>query len=774
MRLGTELLQADDTAFSQTEDTELFTRERRDDGEDEIPGSIVNEVALNQERAREELRRIGLVNWGSIMRASVRTFRYGQFGAIGGKNNLYFAVTGKRLGGKQRFGSDQRREIADALYPATQESREVSDKEHRSYCRKKARRALQAGGYGTWMQLAYAGVEEFKVTQFPGVGTASDLYFLTTGEHIGKRRCLTEKHLWAMADLLYPDESLSYRDDCIAAIRDVFPSRQTMQDVSVRSFEARQFGSIGNARFLYRVLTGQHIGRSVMMSRLHVDELQDIVFGSRAEQESVLSDVDLYRRNLGDARIQSERKQHLKAMELIEKREKFREAVLTTGYGMHAALRMFQKIRESGIRRMQRWTDFPDKKNTQANWQTMQRVAAQLESALHPATDGGATLPSAPEVHMLLGEVRLSMEKVSEIMHDMEALTDRMRTYSSSWDAPESCRDLQLLVTEAGGTSPPAFVACVEQIRRIYDEWQHVRHELFLANAAIVLSMAGEYRENILSKMELTSEGNEGLLHALDTFRSIPGVQLTTHLGWQINKRIRMAMRKERRAGKMEHPEDWLHEQADDDHVGLDHFSVSEDTKAPAPMDRMAEADRQSVILNVLDALSDDQKNVMVLLFGLDNGGTGRTLEEVAAALDISVARAQQLSAEARERLGNTDHPIFGSLTALLPEDHRLHGAHVPMFSLPESNADRRMDLCLCTFKKRIPFRIIAILERAKIYTVADYRRLTQRDKDNIPQFGPGSRELVERVIAELQLAPGSQKVPETHSPAVDSLQAGV
>jgi RNA polymerase primary sigma factor len=71
-----------------------------------------------------------------------------------------------------------------------------------------------------------------------------------------------------------------------------------------------------------------------------------------------------------------------------------------------------------------------------------------------------------------------------------------------------------------------------------------------------------------------------------------------------------------------------------------------EDEQAARPDEQALEAVGSEVLEQVLAALPERHRRVLVLRFGLDSG-TPRTLEEVAAVLSVSRERARQLEVRA-------------------------------------------------------------------------------------------------------------------------------
>tara|TARA_B100000405_G_scaffold237571_1_gene171286 strand:- start:159 stop:506 length:348 start_codon:yes stop_codon:yes gene_type:complete len=84
----------------------------------------------------------------------------------------------------------------------------------------------------------------------------------------------------------------------------------------------------------------------------------------------------------------------------------------------------------------------------------------------------------------------------------------------------------------------------------------------------------------------------------------------------------------------------------EDSHLG----DFIEDRSAKAPADAATETLLQEQIIQILDSLTDREKRVLELRFGLGDG-RGRTLEEVGKEFGVTRERIRQIEAKALRKL---------------------------------------------------------------------------------------------------------------------------
>ncbi len=261
---------------------------------------------------------------------------------------------------------------------------------------------------------------------------------------------------------------------------------------------------------------------------------------------------------------------------------------------------------------------------------------------------------------------------------------------------------------EAGKDSfnmnPDELKEVLEQIKRGKKISDEAKTRMAKSDLRLVVSIAKRYTNRGLPFLDLIQEGNIGLMKAVDKFEYKKGYKFSTYATWWIRQaisrsiadqartiripihmiesinRINKVIRKHVQETGQEPDVDAIAEEVqlsvekvkniikitkepisleapigneDDGKFG----DFVEDRNSVSPMDSVMKQDLKEQIDNVLEQLSDRERAVIKMRFGLLDDESDRTLEEIGKELSVTRERVRQIESSAIKKL---KHPKVG------------------------------------------------------------------------------------------------------------------
>ena len=407
--------------------------------------------------------------------------------------------------------------------------------------------------------------------------------------------------------------------------------------------------------------------------------------------------VKMYLRQMGQIPLLTREQEISIATKIKSAEEKFRKIVLSARIIKDYVIEIFEEAYEKNI-------GFDEILNVDfdADYAAVKRKSTHLLQQLKKYQSGDKRTKILIKMNLSTFVVEDLSKRLKDIFVDVEKIE---RQISAKKSISQAKRDVlnkkRREIEKIYGAKFDIVKMWFKEMRISETKFLRSKKSLVAANLRLVVSIAKKYTNRGLSFLDLIQEGNIGLMKAVDKFEYKRGYKFSTYATWwirqaitrsiadqsrtiripvhmteTINKLIRISRALVQETGREPTPEEISQSMripvskvrgilkiaqepislqtpvGDEGDTNFGDFI--EDKRAVSPANATAYSMLKEQMDDVLSTLTEREKKVLRLRFGIGDGYP-RTLEEVGAVFKVTRERVRQIEAKALKKLR---HPI--------------------------------------------------------------------------------------------------------------------